>query len=167
MKRVNCFVALVIMLTGLAGTGIGVGFVAQAQLKSSWMADQMRAENITLGLSASQVAAGELVDTADEAQKAADTVRQHRHSNFGTYSEALGGQPFDPANPTQVTYMQALNLENYLYLSVAGFGVATLALAAGIFMIVMGLAVALCGLLLFRSSRAGARAAAAAAHWEP
>ncbi len=162
MRRASGFMALAVILIGLAGTGIGIGLVTEAQLKSSWIQDQMRAENITLGLSADQVARGDMVDSAAEAQKAADTIRQHRHTNFGTYNQVLGGRSFDPANPTEVTYMQALNLENYLYLAVTGFGVATAVLAIGIFMMIVGIAVALCGLLLFRSSRAKDRIAGAA-----
>lgn len=154
MWRLSSLMALAVIIIGLAGAGVGVGFVAEAQIKSDWIRDQMRTENITLGLTAEQVAQGELVDTTAEAQKAADTIREHRHSNFGTYNQVLGGRPFDPGNPTEVTYMQALNLENYLYLAVTGFGVATVVLATGIAMIILGLGVALCGLLLFRLSRA-------------
>ena len=159
MSRLNRFLAIVILVIGLAGIGIGVGFVVEAQVKSNWMKQQMRAEGITLGLSADQIAKGDVVDTAAEAQKAADTVRQHRHTNFGTYSEVTGGQTFNPEDLNQVRYMQALNLENYLYLAVSGFGLATVVLASGIFMIIVGIALALGGLVMFRP--AGARAATA------
>ncbi len=108
---------------------------------------------ITLGLSADQIAKGELVDSAAEAQKAADTIREHRHNNYGTYNEVLGGKQFNPEDPKQVTYMQALNLENYLYLAVMGFGLTTVVLGAGVFMIIVGIALALGGLVMFRARR--------------
>lgn len=159
MSKLNRLLAIVVLVIGLAGIGIGIGFVAEAQIKSNWMKEQMQAENITLGLTADQIAKGQLVDSAAEAQKAADTIREHRHNNFGTYNEVLGGQSFDPNNPKEVTYMQALNLENYLYLAVTGFGVATVVLGAGIFMIIVGIALALGGLVMFRPARARAATA--------
>ena len=45
----------------------------------------------------------------------------------------------------QLTYAQALNLENYLYLAVTAFGVFTVVKASGAFMIVMGLALGTTG----------------------
>jgi len=156
MSRLNRFLAVVILIIGLAGIGIGIGFVVEAQVKSSWMKQQMRAEQITLGLSADQIAKGDVVDTASEAQKAADTIRQHRHDNFGTYNEVLGGQQFNPADPKQVEYMQALNLENYLYLAVTGFGLATVVLGVGVFMIIVGIALSAGGFIMFRMATARA-----------
>jgi hypothetical protein len=156
MSRVNRYLGIVVLAIGLASIGIGIGFVVQAQVKSNWMKQQMRAEGITLGLSADEITEGDVVDTAAEAQKAADTIRDHRHTNFGTYSEVTGGQSFNPEDPNQVKYMQALNLENYLYLAVSGFGLATVVLASGIFMIIVGTALALGGLVMFRPARARA-----------
>jgi disulfide bond formation protein DsbB len=158
MSRANRYLAIVVLAIGLAGIGIGIGFVVEAQVKSNWMKQQMRAEGITLGLSADQIAKGDVVDTAAEAQKAADTVRQHRHEKYGTYNEVTGGQGFDPSNPTEVTYMQALNLENYLYLAVSGFGLATVVLASGIFMIIVGIALGAGGLVMLRPARVPAAA---------
>ena len=150
MSRMNRLLAVAVLVIGLAGIGIGVGFVVEAQVKSNWMKQQMRAEGITLGLSADEIAKGDVVDTAAEAQKAADTIREHRHTNFGTYSEVTGGQSFNPEDPNQVKYMQALNLENYLYLAVSGFGLATVVLASGVFMIIVGIALSAGGLVMLR-----------------
>ena len=159
MSKLNRLLAIVVLVIGLAGIGIGVGFVVEAQAKSNWMKQQMRAEKITLGLSADEIAKGDIVDTAAEAQKAADTIREHRHDNFGTYNEVTGGQNFNPNDPKQVTYMQALNLENYLYLAVSGFGLATVVLATGTFMIIVGIALALGGLVMLRPARGPTAAA--------
>ena len=52
---------------------------------------------------------------------------------------------FNPAEPRQLTYAQALNLENYLYLAVASFGIFTAIKAMGLFMIFMGLALGATG----------------------
>ena len=80
-----------------------------------------------------------IVDTAAEAQLAGDTVREHRHGISPTYGDLLAGERFDPTNPAQLSYAQALNLENYLYLGVASFGIFTVIKALGAFMIVTSL----------------------------
>ena len=158
MSRLNRFLAIVMLVIGLVGIGIGVGFVVEAQVKSNWIKQQMRAEKITLGLSSDAIARGEVVDSSAEAQKAADTIREHRHTIAATYNDLLGGKQFDPTNPTEITYMQALNLENYLYLSVMGFGLCTVILGAGIFMIIVGIGLCAGGLVMLRPARVPAGA---------
>jgi len=43
-----------------------------------------------------------------------------------------------------------MNLENYLYMAVTAFGLIQVVIAAGVFMIVTGIALGLTGLMLFR-----------------
>ena len=93
-----------------------------------------------------------IIDTAEEAQIAGDTVREHRHGIAPTYGDLLGEERFNPTDTKQLTYAQALNLENYLYLAVASFGIFTIAKATGAFMIVMGLALGATGFGLIRVS---------------
>ena len=49
--------------------------------------------------------------------------------------------------------MQALNLENYLYLSVMGFGLVTVVLGVGVFLIIAGIALGTGGLVMLRPAR--------------
>jgi hypothetical protein len=132
---------------------MGIGFVVQGQAKANFIKEAMQQEQITLGLSQEQQAKGELVDSAAEAQKAGDTIREHRHGIASTYEELLGGGSFDPTNAKHLTYAQALNLENYLYLAVTGFGLATVAILSGIFMIVTGVALAGTGVALHQLAK--------------
>src|SRR4030042_1773109 len=116
-----------------------------------WLADTMKQENIklsSLGVTGSE--SNEIVDSQEIAQIAGDTVRGHRHSIAPSYTVLLGGEKYDPTDPTQASYAQALNLENYLYLAVLSFGVTTIATAAGGFMIVVALALVAIGFVLFR-----------------
>jgi hypothetical protein len=159
MGRIGGYLAIVLLVVSVAGIGIGTGFVVEAKLKSDWMAQAMRQENITLGLSDDAIARGETVDSAAEAQKAADTIREHRRTIAPTYNDLLGGKPFDPTNTTQIKYMQALNLENYLYLGVLGFGLTTVVLGIGVFMIIMGIALGAGGLVMLRPAKAPAATA--------
>jgi hypothetical protein len=82
-------------------------------------------------------------------KKAADTIGEHRRAIAPSYQELLKGGKFDPTNPQHISYSQAMNLENYLYLGVLGFGVTQLVLGAGVFMIVVGIALAVTGIVLF------------------
>ncbi len=149
MLRIVRYLAMVIILMGVVGVVLGSVFITQGVEKASWMRQAMRIEKITLGLPEEKVKAGEIVDTAKEAQVAGDTVREHRRGIAPTYGDLLGSGRFDPTNPNHVTYMQALNLENYLYLAVLGFGVTDVVMATGAFMVVMGIALLGSGIGLF------------------
>ncbi len=144
MSTAKKILAVVVIVLGLVNMGLGITFVSIGMSKQSYLQSAMDEEKITLQLTEEQVAAGELVDTSAEAQAAGDLVREHRHE-MGTYNEVLGGGRFDPSKPEQLTYAQALNLENYLYLAVNSYGLVTVAIVAGVSMILTGLAFVLVG----------------------
>ncbi len=136
--------AIVLIVLGVANVALGATFTGLGAVKRAYVQDAMDKERITLTLSEEQVAAGELVDTAAEAQAAGDLVREHRHE-MGTYDEILGGGRFNPENPQHLVYGQALNLENYLYLAVASFGLTLVAIGAGVSMLVTGIGFVILG----------------------
>ncbi len=96
------------------------------------------------------MAAGEVIDSFPEALAAGDTIREHRRGIAATYEDLLGEGHFDPANPEHLTYAQALNLENYLYLAVVAFGLTQIVTASGVFMVITGIALGGTGIVLFR-----------------
>jgi len=145
IKRI---LAIVVIVLGVANMALGITFITIGADKQQYLQGAMDREQITLELSDEQIAAGEVVDTSAEAQTAGDLVREHRHE-MGTYSEVLGGGRFDPTKPEQLTYAQALNLENYLYLAVNSFGLTTVAIVAGLGMLLTGIALAIVGALTF------------------
>lgn len=153
MGRISRYLAIMVLLAGVGGVIIGSVFIAQAVEKNNWMREAMRIEHVTLSLDEAAVAKGEVVDTAKEAQAAGDTLREHRRNIASTYDELLGSGPFDPTNPEHLSYAQALNMENYLYLAVLGFGVTTVIIGAGVFMIITGLALGATGVVLLRLPR--------------
>jgi len=142
----NRFLSLAVILFAVVSLGVGIAFVQQGFAKEAFLTEAMQEEQITMD------GVDGIVDNASKAQIAGDTVREHRHSIAPTYGDLLGGERFNPTKPEQLTYAQALNLENYLYLAVASFGVFTLAKASGAFMIVMGLALGATGVVLFRQA---------------
>lgn len=145
--------AIIVILLGIVSLAMGVGFIYQGVTNSNLLAENMRIEEVNLGIEATAAEAGELVDTLDEAQTAADTVREHRQGIALTYEDLLAGERFDPTNPSHLSYAQALNLENYLYLAVVGFGLTTVITINGIFMLVVAIALGATGAVLFRLAR--------------
>lgn len=146
MIGISRYLGLAVLVLGLISVALGGIFVAQSISKHNWIRDRARLEQLTFGLDAEAVARGEFVDSSSGMQNAADTLAEHRRAIAPRYQD-LGR--FDPTNPTHLTYSQAINLENYLYLGVLGFGVTQLAFGSGIFMIVAGCALAASGIALF------------------
>jgi len=118
-----------------------------AQLKEA-----MRVEKVTLGIESGME--GEVIDSLPEAMEAGDTIREHRRSIALTYSDLLGEGRYDPTDPQQLTYAQAMNLENYLYLAVVAFGLTQAVMASGVFMVITGLALGSTGVVLYRLRKA-------------
>ena len=145
--------AILILLIGLVSIVIGAVFIGQGIAKNNYLVTAMRQEKITLGIPSDKIAEGEIIDNGEEAQIAGDTVREHRHTISPTYGDLLEGKSFNPTDPKQLTYAQALNLENYLYLAVLGFGLTQVVIASGTFMVITGIAFGGTGLALLRLGR--------------
>jgi hypothetical protein len=123
------------VVIGLAAVALILGgvFIYQGFAKQDIIVGAMKVENINMGAFGGDPRT--IMDNMDEAQKAADTVREHRHTLAPTYGDLLGGKNYDPTNPVQLTYAQAINLENYLYLGVASLGLVQVVLGSGAFMV--------------------------------
>ena len=145
--------SILVIILGIVSIAIGGIFLGQAFAKNDLLVTAMQQEQITLGIESDDLAQGEVIDSAREAEIAGDTVREHRHGIASTYGDLLGGAQYDPTNISQLKYAQALNLENYLYLAVLGFGVTQIAMGAGAFMIVTGVALGVAGVVLLQRSR--------------
>jgi hypothetical protein len=146
-------IGIIVLLLGLVGLGVGGAFIGIGVAKNNQVATSLRAEKVTLGISAEDVAKGQVVDTMSEAQKAADTLTTHRRSIAPTYSDLLGGAKFDPSNLKQLSYAQGMNLQNYMYTAVLAFGLAQSIIANGAFMIATGLALVVAGFAIFKLSK--------------
>jgi len=140
--------AIVIVLLGVVAVVFGAVFIGLGVAKNNQLVEAMRVEQVTLGIESELE--DELIDSLEEAQEAGDTIREHRRGVAPTYSDLLGGERYDPTDPQQLTYAQALNLENYLYLAVVAFGLTQSVTASGVFMVVTGLALGGTGVVLYR-----------------
>jgi hypothetical protein len=142
--------AIIISLLGIIAIAIGGIFVYQGFAKNNLIVERMRVEKVTLAVDPSNPQQATSINNAEDAQKAADVIASHRRSIAPTYQDLLGGKQFDPTNPKQITYSQAMNLENYLYMAVMAFGLVQVVLAAGAFMIIAGIALILIGLTFMK-----------------
>jgi hypothetical protein len=147
MKRWSKLVVVAVLIVGLASLAAGAAFVGLGADKQQFLKSAMEEEQITLGINDSQLAAGEVVDTMNEAQVAGDIVRSHRHDIAPSYGDLLGGERYDPTDPKQLSYAQAMNIENYLYLATNSYGVTYLTIGLGVVLVLVGAALmALAGL---------------------
>ena len=142
--------SILVVIVGLVGIIMGAVFVGLGVAKNSQLVEAMRVEQVQLSLEEG----GEptLIDTSVEAEAAGDLIREHRRGIAATYQELLGEGRFDPTNPKHLTFAQAMNMENYLYLAVIGFGLIQAVMASGTFMIITGVALGATGLVLSRLS---------------
>lgn len=150
MAGMSRTISLVIAIIGLIAIVIGGTFVFQGLSKNSLIDARMNVEKVTISLDPDNPTQLTQIRNADDAQKAADTIAEHRRAIAPSYQDLLGTGRFDPTNPKHLTYAQAMNLENYLYMAVTALGLVQVVLAAGAFMILTGVALSLTGLVLYR-----------------
>ena len=154
MARLGRFISIAVIGLGIAALVLGVAFVFEGQSKANYIKEQMRAEQVTMAaLGIEGAEEGNVIDSAAEAEKVANLVKEHRLSIAPTYADLMAMSPtgrYDPTNKAHLSYNQAMNLENYLYLGVASLGLTTVTIVSGVFMIVTGLALALIGFALGR-----------------
>jgi hypothetical protein len=153
MGRINKCLAILVLCVAAVSVVMGSVFIYQGVAKETWMRGLMRQEKVTYGLPEEKVKAGEVLDTPEEAQNVALQIGEHRRVIAPTYEALLGGGKFDPTNPKHLTYAQALNMENYLWLAVLGAGVTQIAEAVGAFMIITGIGLGGTGVVLLRLTR--------------
>jgi len=142
--------AILVMVLGLVAIVIGGVFIEQGIAKNNLIAERMEIEQVTLALDPDNPDVYTQVTDITTAQEAGDVIAEHRRNIAPTYQDLLAGGRYDPTNPAHLSYAQAMNLENYLYLAVAAFGLVQIALASGAFMVVTGLALGGTGWALLR-----------------
>jgi hypothetical protein len=133
-------VSRIVMIMAVAALVIGIVFIYQGVSKANAITGQMRDEAVPASIFIENAPEGDIIDTAAEAQKAADTIKQHRQNIAPSYEDLLAGGRYDPTNPKHLSYTQAMNMENYLYMGVFALGFTQAVTVIGVFMILMGLA---------------------------
>lgn len=144
--------SMLVVFAGLVAIVMGAVFIGLGAARDMQLKEAMRTEHVTLGIESGLE--GEVIDSLSEAMKAGDTIREHRRSIAASYQDLLGEGHFDPTNPQHLTYAQAMNLENYLYLAVVAFGLTQSVMASGVFMVITGIALSSTGIVLYRLRQA-------------
>jgi len=150
MKTIKTL-SLLVLFFGLVAVVMGGVFIGLGVTKDSQLKEAMRIERVTLGIESELE--GEVIDSLSEAQEAGDTIREHRRGIAASYSDLLGENRYDPMNPQHLSYAQALNLENYLYLAVVAFGLTQAVTATGAFMVITGIALGGTGVMLYKLNK--------------
>jgi hypothetical protein len=146
------YLSMLVVVLGIASLVIGAAFIGLAAQKNNYVVSALRQQNVTLGLTKEQIANGNVVDNAQEAQVAAETLSQHLQSIAPTYGDLMKANTtgkYDPTDPNDLKYTQGLNMENSFNLAVLSFGVIQETTATGATLIVIGIAIGVSGLKLF------------------
>jgi hypothetical protein len=150
------YLSILVAVLGIASLLIGAAFIGLAIQKNNYVVDSLRAQKVTVGLTKDQIAQGQVVDNAQSAQAAADTLAQHLKSIAPSYGDLMAANKtgkYDPTNPTNLTYTQGLNMENSFNLVVLSFGVIQETMVTGAVLIIIGIAVGAIGLVLFKLTK--------------
>ncbi len=134
----------VILLLGVVALVIGAVFIGQGVTKGNLITEAMQIEQVTFGGEEGEGITG-IIDNAEEAQLMANVLREHR-LDIGIYTE------LDREDPRRETILKAMTIENSLNLAQLGYGMTTVVIVSGVFMIIMGIALGGTGLGLYRLS---------------
>jgi hypothetical protein len=142
--------AMLVIVLAVAAIAIGVVFIVEGMAKNNLIVDRMNVEKVSIALDPNNPGQYTAINNSGDAQKAADTIASHRRAIAPTYQDLLAGGRFDPTNPQHLTYSQAMNLENYLYMAVTAFGLIQVTMASGAFMVIVGVTIGCIGVILLR-----------------
>lgn len=148
-------IGTIVLLMGLVCLVIGVVFIWQSVSVRSQVVDSMKIERATFGGDPERITLeGEvivldekiegIVDTEKEAKLMADTLQAHRLSGYPPYTD------MERDDPDRNTVVHAITLQNSLVIAQMGFGISTMALGIGVFMLITGVAFGGTGLVLRR-----------------
>jgi len=143
--------AMLILVLGVVGIVMGAVFAGMGVAKNNQLVQAMQVEQVRFTIHEGEEPS--LINSSAEAQAAGDIIREHRRGIAPTYQDLLGGGRYDPTNPDHLLYAQAMNMENYLYLAVIGFGLTQSVMASGAFMIITGIALGATGVVLMKMSK--------------
>ncbi len=142
MITINRNLGKIVLLLGVVALVIGSVFISQGIVKNTMITEAMQMEQITYG--GNEEVEG-IIDTVTEVELMASILKEHR-LDIGIYSE------LDRDDPQRDTILKAMTIENSLNLAQLGYGVTTVVIVSGVFMVIMGIALGGTGLGLYRLS---------------
>ncbi len=144
--------SIAVMLGGLVSLVIGIVFIVQSVSVKAQITEGLAYEQQTSTLpkeGEEGYIAGNVVDTAKEAAAVAEYLTGHiRDLGDSGGTSTYGNLP--RGSEERATYLDGFTLITGLNLAVMGFGVAQIALAAGVVMITSGLSLGAAGFVVYR-----------------
>jgi len=128
--------AIGVLLVGGVSLVLGSVFIVQATGTSAEIKAGLVDENGSIN--------GNVVDTTTELEAEQAVLLQHMHDSYGKYGET------ERNSPERTLYLDGLTLMNSVYIATMGYGVTTVILVIGLFMIIVGLALGATGFVLLR-----------------
>lgn len=117
---------------GLILIGAGVFLIVSGLQTRDYIADELRAEQLTTSEDSS--IPGVPIDDAETAQAQADIIKEHTLGTWGPYSEL----PRD--DPRRAQFIDGVTLRTALNMSVMGFRITDLVIGTGAIVLAAGLA---------------------------
>lgn len=149
-KTLTAFVIILAAIAMIVGTVfIYTGFSKQAEVKAG-LAEEKVAYNFTDDKNASPTPVQSMTDLENMAK----TLKSHRNKIAPSYSELTArneSKKFDPSNPANLTYVQAMNLENSVRIALLASGMTWMMIGVGAFMWLVGIALVLVSIVMMKS----------------
>jgi hypothetical protein len=144
--------AVAVILGGLVSLVIGIVFIVQSVSVKAEITEGLAAEGQTSQLPEEGEEGyfeGNVVDTAGEAEVVVEYLLGHLH-HIGETDGTTTYANLERGSEERATYLDGFSLVTGLNLAVMGFGVAQIALAAGVVMITTGLSLGAAGFVVYR-----------------
>lgn len=126
--------AVVLAVFAIISLVYGAVFINQGINVNKMLVDSLAFEKVKYEAPDAKGAIAGVVDTPEEVLAMSNILKEHRIANYGFYAELKRD------DPKRVEILKAITMENSLNLAQLGFGVATVIIVTGVFMIVMALA---------------------------
>lgn len=125
---------IVLLVLAVISLAFGAMFIYQGVNASDMLTKALVAEKVSYTADDAKGAIKGVIDTPEEAVVMSSILREHRLKNYGYYAELKRD------DPKRDQILKAITMENSLNLAQLGFGLATVIIVTGVFMIVTGLA---------------------------
>ena len=145
--------AVAVMLGGLVSLVIGIVFIVQSVSVKAKVTEGLADEGQTSQLPEEGEEGyfeGNVVDTAGEAEAVAEYLLGHMHDSNEEEDGTARYNNLERGSEERASYLDGFSLVTGLNLAVTAFGVAQIALAAGVVMITTGLSLGATGFVVYR-----------------
>lgn len=135
MTGKNTKVAVIVLIVfAVISLAFGAAFIYQGANAQNMLTKALVEEKVTYAAEDAKGAIKGVIDTPDEALTMSNILKEHRIKNYGYYAELKRD------DPKRVEILKAITMENSLNMAQLGYGLATVIIVIGVFMIVMALA---------------------------